>query len=306
MRTTGTVSIVVVVHDSTHLLPGFGEALGEALHGIEQHEIILVDSGSTDDSLARFSQLMPGAVGVDLNGNLGYAAGLNAGVRATTLGGPVLLLNPDIRPQLGSFAALVDALSDPSVGISVPRLVNDHGETQRSLRRRPTLLRAFGEAVLGGTVAGRFPAFGEIVQDPHAYERPSNVDWSTGAVMCIARPCLEATGAWDESYFLYSEETDFALRAQTKGYCVRYVPTSVVVHIGGDLHISPTLFALLNLNRVRSYGARHGRCMTMLFRAGIALGLAVRAIAGSRRHRAAISALFEDPSVVVERARRDD
>jgi N-acetylglucosaminyl-diphospho-decaprenol L-rhamnosyltransferase len=298
-----SVSLVVVTHDSASLLPGFAMALAGALEGVERHEVVVVDSGSTDGSAEQFAALMPGAIVVDLGGNLGYAAGLNAGVAATRLGGPVLLLNPDIRPAAGAVARLVDALSGDAVGITVPRLVGEHGETQPSLRRRPTVTRALGEAVLGGPRAGRIHALGELVLDPRAYDHPSTVDWATGAVMCVTRRCLEVVGTWDESYFLYSEETDFALRAGDAGFSTVYVPAAEVVHFGGDAHIAPSLFALLNVNRVRAYRARHGRLATASFRAAIGFGLAGRALAGSTRHRHALRALFEDPDVVVARAR---
>ena len=303
MPARSVASLVVVTHNSTSFLDQFAASLPNALCGIERHEVLVVDSGSTDGSLDEFTRAIPGAIPVDLGGNRGFAAGFNTGVQATTLGGPVVVLNPDIRPMPGSFAHLIDGLSNPSVGISVPRLVDERGKTQYSLRRTPTLLRALGEAVLGGARAGRFRLLGEVVRDPHDYERESDVDWATGAVMCVARECLEATGPWNESFFLYSEETDFALRARDKGFRVRYLPSAVVTHTGGEAHTSTALFALLNVNRVRLYATRHGAVTTNLFRLALALGLAARSITGSRPHQVAVRALFTSPDLVVQRAR---
>ena len=299
-------SLVVVTHNSTSFVDQFAASLKNALCGIERHEVLVVDSGSTDGSLERFTRAIPRAIPVDLGANLGFAAGFNAGVQSTTLGGPVVVLNPDIRPMPGSFAHLIGALSNPAVGISVPRLVDERGATQHSLRRRPTLLRALGEAVLGGARAGRFRVLGEIVRDPQEYEHPSEVDWATGAVMCVAHECLDATGPWNESFFLYSEETDFALRARAQGFRVGYIPSAVVLHSGGEAHTSTALFALLNVNRFRLYAARHGPVATNLFRLALALGLSARALTGSRRHQVALRALFTSPDLVVQRARDGD
>ena len=115
----------------------------------------------------------------------------------------------------------------------------------RSLRRRPTVLRAWGESLLGGERAGRFSPLGELVLDDDSYERAGPADWATGAAMLVSAECLRDVGAWDESYFLYSEETDFALRAWDAGYRLVYVPAAHAVHLEGESHTSPALYALL-------------------------------------------------------------
>ena len=59
------------------------------------------------------------------------------------------------------------------------------------------------------------------------------MDWAQGAVVLMSRACFDALNGWDESYFLYSEETDLSLRARDLGLLTRYEPGSVAVHIGG-------------------------------------------------------------------------
>jgi GT2 family glycosyltransferase len=159
-----------------------------------------------------------------------------------------------------------------------------------SLRREPTVRRALGEAVLGQR-AGRFAALGETVLDREVYFRDGPADWATGAVMLMSRACLEACGPWEERFFLYSEETEFALRARDRGFATELVAQAEVVHIGGESRVSPALWSLLTVNRVRLYRMRHSRPATALFWSAVFLREASRAALGHPRSRQAVAAL---------------
>jgi GT2 family glycosyltransferase len=151
-----------------------------------------------------------------------------------------------------------------------------------------------GEAVLGNRRAGRFRRWGEMITDPGAYTRPTRADWAGGALMVLSRNCLDACGPWDESFFLYSEETEYCLRARDLGYATCLAPEASAVHLGGDSRVSPKLWTLLTLNRVRLYRLRHGAAATAAFRAAVLLREASRAALGRSRgpNRAAAAALL--------------
>ena len=151
------------------------------------------------------------------------------------------------------------------------------------------------QRVGGGRRAGRFAALSEVVTDPAAYTRPATCDWATGAVMLVTRRCLDTVGAWDESFFLYSEETDFALRAGDAGLRVRLAPAAEAVHVGGEAHTSPRLWALLTANRVRLFTRRAGTVRGAAFWSAVLAGEALRAARGGRSagpHRAALNLLL--------------
>ncbi|MDP8961599.1 MAG: hypothetical protein M3N32_08300, partial [Actinomycetota bacterium] len=116
----------------------------------------------------------------------------------------------------------------------------------------------------------------------------------------ISRRCLEQVGPWDETFFLYAEETEFALRARDAGFVLRYVPDAVATHLGGDRHTSSRLWALLAVNRVRLYSRRHGPVRTAAFWAAVALNEALRALAGRGVHRAALRALLRPSAWTAE------
>jgi N-acetylglucosaminyl-diphospho-decaprenol L-rhamnosyltransferase len=237
-----------VTYNSAHVVAALLDSLPAALDGLA-YRTVVVDNGSSDNTLdvlrARRDCTVIAAA------NRGYSAGFNAGVAASPGTGPVLILNPDAVLEPRSVRTLVEALALPHTGIAAPKILNADGSLQPSMRREPTLLRAVG---LGFT--GR-AAFAEYVREPSRYERGQVVDWAVGAMLLISRQCLADVGAWDESFFLYSEETDFCLRARDRGWLTRYVPDAVVVHVGGQSGQSARIHSMQIINRVRLYRRRH-------------------------------------------------
>lgn len=289
------LALVIVTYSSGKVIEGCLRSLDAALADAGPARIVVVDNASADDTVARVREVAPEAEVIQTGRNAGFAAGVNAGIAAAD-GCDVLVLNPDIRLAPGSVLPLRQALALPGTGIAAPRLTGEAGELHLSLRRRPTVPRALGEALLGGNRAGRIPALGELVVDPAAYDRPRTADWVSGAAWMVSRACLDALDPLDERYFLYSEETEYMLRAGAAGFAVRYEPRAVAVHLGGEQSTSSTLWALSSANRVRMHRERYGRPRGQLMRLAVGLNELVRAVArgrvGGRRHRAALRQLL--------------
>jgi GT2 family glycosyltransferase len=288
-----TVAVIVVTYNSSGVLPGLLRSLQAGLTGVDWH-LTIADNASADDSVAIAERMVPGCRIAQTGRNAGYATAFNAGLRDAGPYDAVLILNPDIRLLPGSVARMVARLGGDgpeSVGIAVPRILNEDGHVAFSLRREPTVRRALGDAVLGQR-AGRIPALGETVVDRDAYFRDGPVDWATGAVMLMSRACLDACGPWEERFFLYSEETEFALRARDHGFLTTLVADAEVVHIGGESRVSPALWSLLTVNKVRLYGMRHSRPATAAYWSAVVLREASRAALGHPRSRSALAALI--------------
>jgi GT2 family glycosyltransferase/glycosyltransferase involved in cell wall biosynthesis len=291
-----SVSLVIVAYRSARLLPDLFASLPLALAGIPNHEIVVVDNASDDETLATVRRLAPGAKVVVRETNGGYAAGVNAGILASNARDALLILNSDIRLRPGCVAALLETLRHPGVGIAVPRILGEDGRTQHSLHRTPSILRAWGEAVLGGNRAGRMPMLGETIVDEVAYSLPTNAAWASGAAMMISTQCARAVGDWNEPFFLYSEETEYCLRAGDAGFKVQLEPNAEVIHIGGEMTSSPRLWAMQAWNRVRLFRSRHGRVASVVFQAGVAVNEALRAARGSKTHRAGLASVLSASS----------
>lgn len=277
------VLVVVVTYNSSHVISGLLDSLPSAFQGVG-YRVVVVDNDSTDGTADLVRRR--GDCHVVEAPNLGYAAGINRGVAAHAGAGPIFVLNPDVRMGAGSVQPLLGALQDLRVGISVPRVLDEDGHLSKSIRREPTLPRALG---LGRT---RWSWLSDTVGEAAAYDRAQPCDWALGAVMLISRECYEKLGGWDESYFLYAEETDFCLRARDKGWLTWYVPEATATHIGGQSGQNSKTHAMLALNRVRLYGRRHGRAATTMYFAANVIGELSWIARGYPLSKAAVRALL--------------
>ena len=125
--------------------------------------VVVVDNGSTDATV----QVVEGFADVQLvrSTNVGYAGGINRGVREVPDADAYLILNPDLVVRPGLVDALKAALADPGVGLVVPLVLDSDGRRQDSLRREPTIPRALG---LTGT---GLPLLSEYVTGDDEYVR---------------------------------------------------------------------------------------------------------------------------------------
>jgi N-acetylglucosaminyl-diphospho-decaprenol L-rhamnosyltransferase len=288
------VAVVVVTYNSADVLAGCLDSLVD--QGVELASVVIADNASQDGSLA-----VAEAAGtrlpiqtVQLGRNAGYAAAINAGIAVTDVEklDAVFVMNPDCRLRTGALGALAAVVRQPGRGIAVPLMVNPDGSLQPSLRRTPTVGRAWAEAVLGGRIAARLGSCSELVMRPAEYERAGPVAWGTGAALLLSTEMVRQVGGWDESFLLYSEETEYSLRAADQGWITWFEPRAVVEHIGGESSTNPLLFALLTVNKVILFRRRHGRVASWAYYTGTLASEAIRALTGRRASRAAAAALL--------------
>jgi GT2 family glycosyltransferase len=283
------LSIIIVTYNSAAVLPGLLDSLPAGLEGVKQFETIVVDNDSHDDSV-EIALAHPVRPRVIRSGrNAGYAAAINAAAATVSADADLLILNPDVRLHPGVASLLVDRLADSSVGVAVPRILDEDGATSWSIRREPTVVTAWVQAVLGGTLAARIGR-SEMVGDPEVYDREGPVDWATGAILAVSARVRAIVGDWDESFFLYMEEVDYMRRVRECGFSVVYVPQAQAMHIGGEYRENPRLYGLLSANRIRYHRRHHGPISTAALRLSIILGEGLRAVRGPPGHRAAVRA----------------
>ena len=284
------VAVVTVTYNSADALSPFLSSLPGAFADVP-YALVVADNSSRDDSVAIVREHDAAATVLQLPTNDGYAAGINAAIAAAPRTDAVLIANPDTRLQRGCIGSLLAALDEPGVGITVPRLVDEHNNLQYSLRRDATVARVLGEAFLGGRRARRYAHLSRVVGNDDAYGSTGEVEWASGALLLISRACLDACGPWDESFFLYSEEEEFEQRARRRGFRIRYVPDAHAVHVGGEMHRSPELWALGVVNSLRLYARDHGVLSTTAYRGALVCNelLRVRGPAHRRALRALLS-----------------
>src|SRR2546427_15936 len=148
-----SLTVGILAYNSEQDLPGLLASLPDALAGVDDWHLVVVDGASTDGTVDLVRRTAPEATRVDLGGNRGLA-------------------------------------------------------------------------------------------DPAGYSSDTPADWATGAVTMMSRACVTRAGPWDESFFLYSEETEFELRAADAGFRLAFADVDVV-HLGGESRVRPELWSLL-------------------------------------------------------------
>lgn len=220
-----------------------GATLAEAVAscvggGIRPANVVVVDNGSSDGSLAACLERFPGIVGIRNAGNAGFARGANQGLRlcrGEASGGHAgaeffLLLNTDARLRPGAldaFAAAFDA--HPRLAIAGARLLFPDGRLQNAVAPLPRWWQELVPPPLLKLVAVRRFA-GKL---PGARE-PVVVESVIGAALAVRRAALEPLGLLDEDFFFFLEETDWCRRARLLGWEVRHVSGAEVVHGQGE------------------------------------------------------------------------
>ena len=180
------------------------------------------------------------------------------------------------------------ALDEPAAGIAAPRVLDDG--------RQPAPLAAPGADARCGrwgwaAPAGRCSA--EYVTDPTRTTARTSSTGRSGPCCWSRRACLERLGGWDESYFLYSEETDFCLRARDARLASPATcPSAVGRHIGGGSGQNPATHAMQIVNRVRLYRRRHRPCR---LRGLLRADGAQRAVVVAARPRGAVAGVASAP-----------
>ena len=290
------VAVVVVTYNSADVIEGLVASLAPGMGEVPWH-LVVADNASVDDTVDILRRCATQSTLVAMRGNRGYAAGINAAIAAAQEHTAVLVLNPDVRLGPRCVPELLAAMRRTGAGIVVPRLDDASGELIHSMRRTPTVLRVLGDALLGARRAGRHPLLGEMVTDPSRYATEQDADWAEGSTQLVDGACWRDCGPWDEGFFLYSEETEFHLRAGDRGHTVRYVPSASAVHLEGGSATSTRLWPLLVANRWRLFRARHGALHSTLFWAALLARESSRAMLGRETCRRAAGVLVR-PSLL--------
>ena len=224
-------SAIVVTHQSADFIGDTLEALIDDPSG--PAEVIVVDSGSTDDTVAVVSEfpvrLAP------LADNVGFGAAVNQGASLATQ--PTLvMLNHDVVPDEGWLPPLLAALGDPDVGAAMPTI---------ELADRPGHFNTSGGAV---TVSGLawITDLGTAIPGDEPEIRP--VPFPSGAAFAIDATTWQRLGGFDERFFLYHEDTDLGWRLRLLGLTAVRATSSRVSH-SYDFTRNPGKYRLLERNR---------------------------------------------------------
>ncbi len=265
-------------------------------------EVWLVDSASNDGTVEAVSAAFPDVKIIASSENLGFVRGNNAALRAigfgsesTALPKAVYLLNPDTITTPGATRALYDALlREPQVGLVGARLSYEDGSFQHGAFGFPGLRQLWVEffPMPGRLIEGRFN--GRYPRRLYAQSEPFPVDFVLGATMMLRCEAVERTGMFDEGFFMYCEEIDWAWRIHRAGFRVMSVPSAHVIHLAGKStgQMRPQSALHLWTSRLRLYKKHQPAWKNWLARRLIAAGI--------RRKRRALEPLTAETAPLAE------
>lgn len=271
------LEVVVVAYGSPDMLRG-------ALEPVRDLPITVVDNSSLPEIKALSERL--GCRYIDPGRNGGFAAGVNIGLANRSIpGADVLLLNPDAVIDVEAVHDLHKALlASPDLASVGPRQVDEQGQQVRVTWPFPspwgTWLDALGLSRL----------------------RPTS-EYVSGAILLLRAEALDAVGGFDERFFLYSEEADWAYRAQRAGWRHAVIDSVTAMHAGGGtssdetrrqahFHASQERFLLKHFGAVGWQVARLGQIL------GDAVRSAIRRGPERDRLRARLALYLKGPALV--------
>ncbi len=195
-------------------------------------DVIVSDNGSRDDSVARARAVVPTARIIENGANLGFAKACNIGARFATA--PLLFFfNPDARAHDGLLRNAVTYFdAHPDVAMAGAKLQNEDGTTAESCGEFDTWWQAFLRSSAWGDLPWFRAQSNGYVLRQWDYANERDVDLVVGAAMFIRANIFKELGGFDERFFLYHEEIDFAHRLRDRGLRVVYLPQCEVTHAG--------------------------------------------------------------------------
>jgi GT2 family glycosyltransferase len=211
------VSVVIPVWNGRRWLDGCLGSIQRQTHPV--HEVIAVDNGSTDGSVAHLRAVHPHVTVLELGANTGFAHAVNRGIRLAA-GEFVAVLNTDVELEPDWVARTARALSaDPGAASVACKM--------RQLDREDLIYDAGDVLRRDGACEQR----GRFGRDDGSFDEPGEVFGACAGAALYRREPVLAIGGFDERYFAYLEDVDLALALRVAGWHCRYEP-ALALHAG--------------------------------------------------------------------------
>ncbi len=273
-------SVILVTYNSGAQVEACLSALAS-----QDCEIIVVDNASQDDTVARV-QALAERIPIQLltiSRNIGFAAGVNQGVRAA--GGDVLLLlNPDAVAEPGAIAAIQECLATTGASAAGGALLESDGQPVRgfTFRRIPTLTSLLCEVLLVNQSWPRNPVNRYHRCLDADYSKPQPIEQPAGACLAITRKAWNSVAGMDpEFYPVWFEDVDLCKRLLDAGGSIVYCPSARFHHSGAH-SVGQMAFRDKQMywyqNMVR-YAVKHfSGLQVLILRLGIFSGMGLRGV----------------------------
>lgn len=208
---TSKATVVVVTYNHAEFI----DDCLESILAENPAEVIVVDSGSTDETRSKVTEEFPEVTLRTPNENLGYGAGNNIGVQEIETEYTVIL-NPDTKVEAGCFDSLLRPLSEEDSLITTPKILTYDGSRINTCGNKDHFTG------LGFTRG--------LHRSPSAHSEQEFVSGVSGACFALHTDLYKELGGFDESFFLYMEDVELSWRAALNNVDILYVPDAVIYH----------------------------------------------------------------------------
>ncbi|MCO5248248.1 MAG: glycosyltransferase family 2 protein [Chitinophagales bacterium] len=221
------VAVIILNYNGRHWLEKFLPSVTQNTSS-KLASIWVVDNASTDGSVKMIKEQFKSVYTISLSKNYGFAEGYNRAIENIECKYAVLL-NSDVEVTENWLPPLYNALKkDKMLAACQPKMLD---------YKQPKKFEYAGAA--GGMIdkygypfcRGRI--FQEIEEDAGQYDDEIEIFWASGACLCIKRNLFLLADGFDKDFFAHMEEIDLCWRLKRLGYKIKYLPESVIYHVGG-------------------------------------------------------------------------
>lgn len=209
-----------------------------SIKALIKHQLVLttivVDNGSTNDSVQAIKATHPWAHVIALKENLGFTGGNNIGIKEalSQKADLIWLLNNDTIVDPNALT-LAKVFGDKTIGVAGSKIYFQKGHEYHKERytkdQQGKVLWYAGGLIDWANMYASHNGVDEV--DHGQYDKEMDTPFITGCSFMISRDVIERVGVLDEKYYLYLEDLDYCMRIQRAGYRLLYVPASVVWHV---------------------------------------------------------------------------
>ncbi len=223
------LSIVCVTHNSADVLPDF---LGGLNNLPAEWEIIFVDNASGDGTVVLVQKWEKAAQLIKNEKNSGWSTANNQGIAAAQ-GELIFLANPDIRFEIKELQKLIKFLDGkPGFSAVAPQLLNPDGSIQPSCRHLPSIADLFFQMT---SLAFFFPrsVFNRWKMPEFDHQSFREADQPMASALLVQKSVFEKVGPFDEHFFVFFGDVDFARRMKNTGLQSVFWPEAKFFHRRG-------------------------------------------------------------------------
>jgi len=225
------LSIIIVSWNVKEKLRDNLLACRSALKGVSA-EIFVIDNDSQDGTVAMIKQDFPEIILIANQENVGFAKANNQALKLAQ-GQYLLLLNPDMQPEINTFSNILKWLEiNPQASITGCKLIDQTGKLVKHVRRFPGI---FDQLMVILKIPHFMPSvLNKYLVNDFNYDQAAKVDSIRGAFFVIRREAFKRIGLLDERYFIWFEEVDYCKKAQQAGLEVWYTPAATCLDYVGQ------------------------------------------------------------------------